>query len=280
MGLKSYRPLTPTLRYKQTPDFAEITTDKPYKPLLEGRSEPAGRNNSGNITMRRRGGGHKRKYRIIDFKREREGVKATVETIEYDPNRSAYIALVRYIDGERRYIIAPEGLKVGQIVLSGEGATLEVGNVLPLSKIPMNTLIHAIELKPGKGAQIARSAGSWGEVVAREEEHAQIKLPSGEIYRIRLICRAAIGRVGNGDHNNVISGSAGRSRWMGKRPKVRGVAMNPVDHPMGGGEGRTSGGGHPVSPWGKKSKGKKTRNNKRTDQYIVRRRPKNKSREA
>lgn len=278
MGLKSYRPLTPTLRYKQTPDFAEITTDEPYKPLLEGHREKAGRNNRGIITMRRRGGGHKRKYRIIDFKRNRDGVKAVVETIEYDPNRSAYIALVRYIDGERTYIIAPDGLKVGQTVVSGESAPLEVGNVLPVSKIPLNTLISGVELKPGKGAQIARSAGSWAEVVAREEEHVQIKLPSGEIYRLRLACRAVIGRVGNIDHLNVISGSAGRSRWMGKRPKVRGVAMNPVDHPMGGGEGKTSGGGHPVSPWGKKSKGKKTRNNKRTDLNIVRRRPKNKAR--
>lgn len=278
MGLKSYRPLTPTLRYKQTPDFAEITTDEPYKPLLEGHREKAGRNNRGIITMRRRGGGHKRKYRIIDFKRNRDGVKAVVETIEYDPNRSAYIALVLYVDGQRTYIIAPDGLKVGQTVVSGDSAPLEVGNVLPVSKIPLNTLISGVELKPGKGAQIARSAGSWAEVVAREEEHVQIKLPSGEIYRLRLACRAVIGRVGNIDHLNVISGSAGRSRWMGKRPKVRGVAMNPVDHPMGGGEGKTSGGGHPVSPWGKKSKGKKTRNNKRTDLNIVRRRPKNKAR--
>jgi large subunit ribosomal protein L2 len=280
MGLKSYRPLTPTLRYKQTPDFAEITTNEPYKPLLEGQSEAAGRNNSGRITMRRRGGGHKHKYRIIDFKRERLDVPAVVETIEYDPNRTAYIALVRYNDGQRRYILAPDGLKVGQTVITSEKAPLEVGNVLPLSKIPVNTLIHAVELKPGKGAQVARSAGSWAEVVAREAEHVQVKMPSGEIYRIRLTCYATIGRVGNTDHMNVVSGSAGRSRWMGKRPKVRGVAMNPVDHPMGGGEGRTSGGGHPVSPWGKKAKGKKTRNNKRTDQYIVRRRPKNKARET
>ena len=280
MGLKSYRPLTPTQRYKQTPDFAEITTDEPYKPLLEGRSEKAGRNNRGIITMRRRGGGHKRKYRIIDFKRDRLGVTAVIETIEYDPNRSAYIALVRYVDGERRYIIAPEGIKVGQIIVSGESATLEIGNAMPVGKIPLNTLIHCVELKPGKGAQIARSAGSWAEVVAKEEEHIQVKLPSGEIYRIRLACLAVIGRVGNSDHLNVVSGSAGRSRWMGKRPKVRGVAMNPVDHPMGGGEGRTSGGSHPVSPWGKKAKGKKTRNNKRTDRNIVRRRPKNKARET
>jgi len=226
--------------------------------------------------MRRRGGGHKRTYRVIDFKRERTGVSAIVDTIEYDPYRTAYIALVRYIDGQRRYIIAPEGLKVGQTIVGSDTAALEIGNVLPLSKIPLNTVIHAVELKPGRGAQIARSAGSWAELVAREENYTQVKLPSGEIHRIPSVCRATIGRVGNADHSKVVSGSAGRSRWLGKRPKVRGVAMNPVDHPMGGGEGRTSGGGHPVSPWGKKAKGKKTRNNKRTDQYIVRRRPKNK----
>jgi len=276
MGLKSYRPLTPTQRFKQTPDFAELTADKPYKPLTKGGRETAGRNNDGRITMRRRGGGHKRTYRVIDFKRERTGVSAIVDTIEYDPYRTAYIALVRYIDGQRRYIIAPEGLKVGQTIVGSDTAALEIGNVLPLSKIPLNTVIHAVELKPGRGAQIARSAGSWAELVAREENYTQVKLPSGEIHRIPSVCRATIGRVGNADHSKVVSGSAGRSRWLGKRPKVRGVAMNPVDHPMGGGEGRTSGGGHPVSPWGKKAKGKKTRNNKRTDQYIVRRRPKNK----
>jgi large subunit ribosomal protein L2 len=202
---------------------------------------------------------------------------AVVETIEYDPNRSANIALIRYIDGQRAYIIAPEGLTVGNSVVNKADATLETGNILPLSKIPLNTYIHNIELKPGKGAQIARSAGTQAEIVAREGEYVQVKLPSGEIRRISQDCKAVIGRVGNADHSKVVSGSAGRSRWLGKRPKVRGVAMNPVDHPMGGGEGKTSGGGHPVSPWGKKAKGKKTRNNKRTDQFIVKHRPKNKA---
>ena len=275
MALKTYRPLTKTLRYKQTPGFEEITTNTPFKPLTEGLSKKAGRNNHGLITMRRRGGGHKRLYRLIDFKRNRTGIEATVETIEYDPNRSAYIALVKYVDGQRRYIIAPEGLKVGATLVAKEDAALEVGDVLPLGKLPMNTFVHNVELKPGKGAQLARSAGTQCEVVAREGEYTHVKLPSGEIRRVRSECTAVIGRVGNPDHNKVVSGSAGRSRWLGKRPKVRGVAMNPVDHPHGGGEGRTSGGGHPVSPWGKKAKGKKTRNNKRTDRFIVRRRPKN-----
>jgi large subunit ribosomal protein L2 len=274
MPLKSYRPLTKTLRYKQTPDFAEITTNEPYKPLTEGLMEKAGRNNNGRITVRRRGGGHKRLYRIVDFRRDR-AVPAVVETIEYDPNRSARIALVKHTDGQRRYILAADGLKVGATLQSGDDAALEVGNVLPLGKLPMNTFVHNVELKPGKGAQLARSAGTQCEVVAREGEYVHLKLPSGEIRLVRAECRATIGRVGNPDHNKVVSGSAGRSRWLGKRPKVRGVAMNPVDHPMGGGEGRTSGGGHPVSPWGKKAKGKHTRNNKRTDRFIVRRRPKN-----
>ncbi|MCD6024416.1 MAG: ribosomal protein [Fibrobacteria bacterium] len=275
MALKTYRPLTKTLRYKQTPGFEEITTDKPHKALTEGLSKKAGRNNHGLITMRRRGGGHKRLYRLIDFKRDRAGIEATVETIEYDPNRSAYIALVKYVDGQRRYIIAPEGLTVGTTLVAKEDAALEIGNVLPLGKLPMNTFVHNVELKPGKGAQMARAAGTQCEVVAREGEYTHLKLPSGEVRLVRSECRATIGRVGNPDHSKVVSGSAGRSRWLGKRPKVRGVAMNPVDHPHGGGEGRTSGGGHPVSPWGKKAKGKKTRNNKRTDRFIVRRRPKN-----
>ena len=275
MALKTYRPLTKTLRYKQTPGFEEITTNTPHKALTEGISKKAGRNNHGLITMRRRGGGHKRLYRLIDFKRDRLGVPAVVETIEYDPNRSAYIALVKYVDGQRRYIIAADGLKVGATVVNKENADLEIGNVLPLGKLPMNTFVHNVELKPGKGAQMARAAGTQCEVVAREGDYTQLKLPSGEIRRVRSECTAVIGRVGNPDHNKVVSGSAGRSRWLGKRPKVRGVAMNPVDHPHGGGEGRTSGGGHPVSPWGKKAKCKKTRNNKRTDRFIVRRRPKN-----
>jgi large subunit ribosomal protein L2 len=275
MPLKSYRPLTETQRYKQILDFGEITTNEPYKPLTFGRREAAGRNNRGIITMRRRGKGHKQLLRLVDFKRARVGISAVVETIEYDPNRSANIALIRYIDGQRAYIIAPEGVTVGHTLVNKEDATLEAGNVLPLGKIPLNTPIHNIELKPGRGAQMVRSAGTLAEIVAREGEMVHVKLPSGEIRQLSMNCKAVIGRVGNADYNKIVSGSAGRSRWLGKRPKVRGVAMNPVDHPMGGGEGRTSGGGHPVSPWGKKAKGKKTRNNKRTDKFIVRRRPKN-----
>jgi large subunit ribosomal protein L2 len=276
MAMKTYRPLTETLRYKQTSDFAEITTDEPYKPLTEGARKKAGRNHHGRITMRRRGGGHKRLYRFIDFRRERIGMAAVIETIEYDPNRSARIALVKYVDGQRRYIIAPEGIKVGGSVIYKENAPLEAGNVLPLSQIPMNTTLHNLELKPGKGAQIARSAGTGAELVAREGDYAHVKLPSGEVRLLSVNCRATIGRVGNSEHGKIVSGSAGRSRWLGKRPKVRGVAMNPIDHPMGGGEGKTSGGSHPVSPWGHKAKGKKTRNNKRTDKFIVKHRPKNK----
>ena len=275
MALKTYRPLTKTLRYKQTSGFEEITASEPYKPLTEGLSKKAGRNSHGKITMRRRGGGHKRLYRIVDFRRDRAGIPAVVETVEYDPNRSARIALVRYADGQRRYIIAAEGLQVGATVVNSETAALEAGNVLPLGKLPMNTFVHNVELKPGKGAQLARSAGTQAEVVAREGNYVHLKLPSGEVRLVLATCTATIGRVSNPDHSKVVSGSAGRSRWLGKRPKVRGVAMNPVDHPHGGGEGRTSGGGHPVSPWGKKAKGQKTRNNKRTDRFIVRRRPKN-----
>lgn len=275
MPLKSYRPLTETQRYKQILDFSEITTDEPYKPLTVGKREKAGRNNRGIITMRRRGSGHKRLFRLVDYKRARPGVNAVVETIEYDPNRSANIALIRYVDGQRAYIIAPDGVKVGMTLVNKEDAALEPGNVLPVGKLPLNTFVHNIEIKPGKGAQIARAAGTQCEIVAREGDMVHIKLPSGEIRAVSQDCKAVIGRVGNVDFNKIVSGSAGRSRWLGKRPKVRGVAMNPVDHPMGGGEGKTSGGGHPVSPWGKKAKGKKTRNNKRTDKFIVRRRPKN-----
>ena len=277
MPLKTYRPLTETQRYKQTLDFSEITTNEPYKPLTFGHREKAGRNNRGIITMRRRGSGHKRLLRIVDFKRARPGMNAVVETIEYDPNRSANLALIRYIDGQRAYIIAPDTVKVGMILVNKEDAALEPGNVLPLGKLPLNTFVHNVELKPGRGGQLARAAGTQCEIVAREGDMVHLKLPSGEIRMIRSECKAVIGRVGNVDYNKIVSGSAGRSRWLGKRPKVRGVAMNPIDHPMGGGEGKTSGGGHPVSPWGKKAKGKKTRNNKRTDKFIVRRRPKNKA---
>ncbi len=277
MPLKSYRPLTKVQRDKQTLDFSGITTNEPSKPLTVGPREKAGRNNRGVITMRRRGKGHKRLFRLVDFKRARPGMNAVVETIEYDPNRSANIALIRYVDGQRAYIVAPDGVKVGQTLVNKEDAALEPGNVLPLAKLPLNTFVHNVELRPGAGGQLARAAGTQCEIVAREGEMVHLKLPSGEIRMIRGECKAVIGRVGNVDYNKVVSGSAGRSRWLGKRPKVRGVAMNPIDHPMGGGEGKTSGGGHPVSPWGKKAKGKKTRNNKRTDKFIVKRRPKNKA---
>ncbi len=274
MGLKSYRPLTPTLRYKQLNDKKEITADKPYKPLTVGKKRSSGRSNVGEITSRRRGGGHKKCYRIIDFKRNRVGIPCTVETVEYDPNRSARIALVKYADGKRQYIIAPANIKVGDVLKSGVGAEYRIGNALPLKDIPLNAMIHNIEMIPGKGAQIARSAGAGAELVAKDGKLCQVRLPSGEIRLIPEDCLATIGQVSNIDHMNESSGSAGRSRWLGIRPSVRGVVMNPVDHPLGGGEGRTSGGRHPCSPWGKNCKGKKTRNNKRTDHYIVRRRQK------
>lgn len=274
MGLKSYKPTTPVLRYKQVVDRTEITTDKPYKPLTEGLKSSSGRNNQGRITSRRRGGGHKRLYRIIDFKRNRVNIPCVVETIEYDPNRTARIALVKYVDGQRRYILAPEGLKVGDTLNSGDGAEFKLGNTLALRDIPVNTKVYNIEIKPGKGGQIARSAGSAAELIAKDGKMVQVRLPSGEVRLIPEVCLATVGQVSNIDHSNEVSGSAGRSRWLGKRPSVRGVVMNPVDHPLGGGEGRTSGGRHPCSPWGKSAKGKKTRNNKATDKYIVKRRTK------
>lgn len=274
MGLKSYKPTTPVLRYKQVVDRTEITTDKPYKPLTEGLKSSSGRNNQGRITSRRRGGGHKRLYRIIDFKRNRVNIPCVVETIEYDPNRTARIALVKYVDGQRRYILAPEGLKVGDTLNSGDGAEFKLGNTMALRDIPVNTKVYNIEIKPGKGGQIARSAGSAAELIAKDGKMVQVRLPSGEVRLIPEVCLATVGQVSNIDHSNEVSGSAGRSRWLGKRPSVRGVVMNPVDHPLGGGEGRTSGGRHPCSPWGKSAKGKKTRNNKATDKYIVKRRTK------
>jgi large subunit ribosomal protein L2 len=275
MGLKSFRPITPTQRFKQISDFAEITTgNAPYKPLTEGLSKNAGRNNQGRITMRRRGGGHKRSYRIIDFKRNKVGIPATVETIEYDPNRTANIALVKYTDGVKAYIVAPKNLEVGEQIVAGNNVEFKVGNRMPLAQIPLNTIINNVEMKPGKGAQIARSAGTGAELIAKEGDMVQVKMPSGEVRYIRAECMATVGQVGNVEHNQIVSGSAGRSRWLGKRPKVRGVVMNPVDHPHGGGEGKTSGGGHPVSPWGVLAKGGKTRNNKATDKFIIKRRPK------
>ena len=270
MAVKTFNPLTPVLRYKSVSDFAEITTDKPFKALTFGKKRTGGRNAQGVVTSRRRGGGAKKLLRLVDFRRDRMDVPCVVETIEYDPNRSARIALVKYIDGQRRYILAPLGLVVGAKLITSATAPIEPGNVMPLEKIPLGTMIHNIELKPGRGGQIVRSAGALAEVAARETEYVTVKLPSGEMRKVLGRCFATIGQVGNLEHENVTLGSAGRARHLGRRPKVRGVAMNPVDHPHGGGEGKTSGGRHPVSPWGKKAKGGKTRNNKRTDKFIVR----------
>ena len=244
----------------------------PYEPLLEKKGKSGGRNNNGRITTRHRGGGHKQRYRIIDFKRQKDGIPGQVERIEYDPNRTANIALIKYADGERRYIIAPKGLEIGQNIVSGEDAEVRRGNCLPLRNIPMGTVVHCIEMKPGKGAQLARSAGASAQLVAREGEYATLRLRSGEMRKVRYECRAVIGEVSNSEHNLRKLGKAGATRWRGVRPTVRGVVMNPVDHPHGGGEGRTSGGRHPVSPWGVPTKGHKTRTNKRTDKMIVRRR--------
>jgi large subunit ribosomal protein L2 len=274
MGIKKLTPTSPARRYQTYLTNDEITVSKPHKPLTENKQRTNGRNNVGRITVRHRGQGHKRHYRIVDFKRDKVGIPGKVATIEYDPNRSARIALVNYVDGEKRYIIAPVGLQVGQTLLSGPEADILTGNALPLKNIPLGTQVHNIELKPGKGGQMARSAGSFAQLVAKEGGVAQLRLPSGEIRRVPVECMATVGQVGNTEHENVSLGKAGRTRWMGKRPTVRGVAMNPVDHPHGGGEGKTSGGRHPVSPWGQPTRGYKTRNNKRTDKFIVKRRTK------
>ncbi len=274
MAIKTYRPLTPTLRFQTKLVNEELTTDRPHKPLTKTKQRTGGRRNAGDITIWHRGGGHKRKLRLIDFKRDKAGVPATVATVEYDPNRSANIALLHYADGEKRYILHPVGLKVGQKVVSGPEADILVGNALPLRNIPAGTVVHNIELKPGKGAQMARSAGAQAQLVAKEEDYALLKLPSGETRRVLVDCMATIGQVGNLDYENVAIGKAGRTRWMGVRPTNRGVVMNPVDHPHGGGEGKTSGGRHPVTPWGQPTRGYKTRNNKRTDKFIVTRRGK------
>lgn len=270
MALKKYNPRTPVQRTKTVSDFAEITSTEPHKALMVGKKRTGGRNAHGRITSRRRGGGAKKSYRLIDFKRDRIDVPAVVETIEYDPNRSARIALIKFIDGQRRYILAPVGISVGSKVITSSTAPIEPGNVLPLEKIPLGTQIHNIELTTGRGGQIVRSAGGVAEVAAREDGYVTVKLPSGESRKVLGRNFATIGQVGNIEHENIKLGSAGRNRHLGRRPKVRGVAMNPVDHPMGGGEGKTSGGRQPVSPWGKKAKGGKTRNNKRTDKFIVR----------
>src|SRR6185369_14793684 len=274
MAIKTYRPTTQTLRYRTTLVNDDLTTSKPHKPLLEPKTRTGGRRNSGNITSRFRGGGNKRKMRLIDFKRDKQGIPATVISIEYDPNRSARIALLSYADGEKRYILQPVGLVVGQKLMSGPEADILVGNALPLKNIPSGTTVHNIELKPGKGAQMVRSAGGQAQLVAKEGEWALIKLPSGETRKVMVDCMATIGQVGNLDHENISIGKAGRNRWLGKKPVNRGVVMNPVDHPHGGGEGKTSGGRHPVTPWGQPTRGYKTRNNKRTDAFIVNRRGK------
>jgi large subunit ribosomal protein L2 len=272
MPIKTYRPTTPTRRYHTTLTRDEITSEKPLKSLVEPRRRTGGRDSLGRIAVRHKGGGHKRQFRIIDFQRNKHGIPAKVASIEYDPNRSARIALLHYVDGEKRYILQPVGLSVGMTIMSGPEADILVGNALPLKNIPVGTTIHNIELRPGKGAQMARSAGAQAQLVSKEEGLALLKLPSGEIRRTSVECMATIGQVGNVDHENVTIGKAGRSRWLGKRPAVRGVAMNPVDHPHGGGEGKTSGGRHPVTPWGQPTRGYKTRHNKRTDAFIITRR--------
>ena len=274
MAIKTYRPITPTLRFKTTLVNDDLTTNRPHKALVETKKRTGGRRNSGDITLWHRGGGHKRKIRIIDFKRDKVGIAATVATIEYDPNRSARIALLNYADGEKRYIIAPTGLTVGAKLVSGPDADILVGNALPLRNIPSGTIVHNIELKPGKGAQMARSAGAQAQLVAKEGDYALLKLPSGETRRVLVDCMATVGQVGNLDHENITIGKAGRTRWLGIKPTNRGVVMNPVDHPHGGGEGKTSGGRHPVTPWGQPTRGYKTRNNKRTEKFIVSRKAK------
>ena len=273
MAMKRFKPTPGSQRFKTVADFSGLTKTRPLKALTRGKPEQAGRNNVGRITMRRRGGGHKQLYRTVDFRREKDGIPARVSTIEYDPNRTARIALLTYADGEKRYIVAPDGLAVGMTVNSGPDAEYQLGNTLPLSKIPLGTVVHNVELLPGRGGKLARSAGGGCQLLAKEGRYAVLRLPSGEMRRVLIDCRATIGNVSNTDHVNISLGKAGRSRWLGRRPKVRGVAMNPVDHPHGGGEGRTSGGRHPVTPWGVSTKGHKTRKKgKRSDQYIIRRR--------
>lgn len=276
MAVKKFRPLTPTLRYRTVADFSSLTKKAPEKSLLEPLKKSGGRNNTGRVTMRRRGGGHKRTYRKIDFKRDKIDIPSKVTALEYDPNRSARIALLCYADGEKRYILAPEGLKVGDAVEAGSEVDIKAGNALPLERIPLGTSVHNIELTRGHGGQIVRSAGAHAQIMAKEGNYVQLRLPSGEVRMVRKECAATVGQVGNLDHENVVFGKAGKSRWLGHRPKVRGVAMNPVDHPHGGGEGKTSGGRHPVSPWGMPTKGYKTRKKKPSDKYIVRRRSKKK----
>ncbi|MBI2833824.1 MAG: 50S ribosomal protein L2 [Acidobacteria bacterium] len=273
MPIRKYKPTSAGRRFQTVQDFSDVTASQPYKPLTEPLGKSGGRNNHGELTSWWRGGGHKRAYRVIDFKRDKRDIPGKISTIEYDPNRSARIALVTYADGEKRYILQPTGVKVGDTIVAGENVDILPGNALPLKNIPLGTMVHNVELKPGKGGQIARSAGSTVQLVAKEGELASVKMPSGEIRLVNVACVATIGQVGNVDHENVSVGKAGRARWRGKRPHVRGVAMNPVDHPLGGGEGKTSGGRHPVTPWGIPTKGYKTRGRKPSDRFIVQRRP-------
>lgn len=271
MGIRKYNPTSPGRRFQSASDYAEVTSEEPYKPLCVPLKKTGGRNNTGNVTVWHRGGGNKRLYRIIDFKRDKVGIPAIVKSIEYDPNRSARIALLQYKDGEYRYILAPVGLNVGDTVMSGPDAEIKTGNALPISAIPLGTLIHNIELNPGQGAKLVRSAGNAAQIVAKEDKYAQIKMPSGEVRLVKTSCMATIGQVSNVEHENISYGKAGRKRYLGIRPHVRGVAMNPIDHPLGGGEGKSSGGRPACSPWGK-PEGVKTRKNKRTDKFIVKKR--------
>ena len=273
MPIKLYKPTSPGRRFRTGFDFAEITRDTPEPSLLEPLRKSGGRNNAGRMTLRHRGGGHKRRYRVIDFKRDKEKVPAKVAAVEYDPNRSARLALLHYKDGEKRYILAPVGLQVGDVVMAGADADIRPGNCLQLRSIPLGTMVHNIELRPGKGGQMVRSAGAAAQLMAKEGEHALIKLPSGEQRLVRAECRATVGQIGNLDHENIAIGKAGRTRWLGRRSRVRGIAMNPVDHPHGGGEGRSKG-NHPQTPWGMPSRGYKTRHNKRTTRFIVMKRKK------
>ena len=274
MAIKTMKPTTPSRRYQTYSTFEEITSTEPEKSLTKPAKKTGGRNNAGRMTSRHRGGGHKRKYRVVDFRREKTDIPAKVKTIEYDPNRSARIALVSYADGEKRYIVAPVDLKVGDPVVTSAAADIKPGNAMPLRNIPLGSLIHNVELRPGKGGQMVRSAGTYAQLMAKEGAYAQVRLPSGEVRKVHIECKATIGQVGNVTHEGVSIGKAGRTRWLGKKPRVRGVAMNPIDHPMGGGEGKTSGGRHPCTPWGVPTKGYKTRKNKTTDKYIIKKRDK------
>ncbi|HVR29594.1 MAG TPA: 50S ribosomal protein L2 [Thermoanaerobaculia bacterium] len=272
MAIKKRKPTNSASRFQEYAGFEELTVSEPHKPLVRGSKRSGARNNRGHTTVRFRGGGHRRRYREIDFRREKHDVPAKVATVEYDPNRSARICLLHYADGEKRYILWPVGLGVGDTVSSGETAEINVGNAMPIRRIPLGTVIHSIELRQGRGGQLARSAGAGAQLMAREGSHAQLKMPSGEVRRVHVECYATIGQVGNVEHSNVSLGKAGRKRWLGRRPHNRGVTMNPVDHPMGGGEGKSSGGRHPTTPWGVPTKGYRTRNNKRTNRWIVKRR--------